>query len=585
MILQALTRYYERKSAANEGELPPFGFESKIIPVIVEINQQGHLVQLRVNDKTSSAAQFIVPHGVKRASGIAANLFWDNAEYALGIDTKGKPERVAEQHAEFVKRIEMLPEPAASDQGVQALLGFFADFSVDLLKENPHWEFLQSNPNVSFQLQGDSELICQRAAVINALRADDSADHKTICVVTGQQDEPTRLHTAIKGVWGAQSSGANIVSFNLDAFNSFGKSQGLNAPVGKRASFYYTTALNHLLRKGSEQRFQVGDASTVFWSAKRTDFENDFAVVWGSTPTTIKDDPDKYTNAVKAVFNAPYRGSLSADDSNTEFYVLGLAPNAARIAVRFWQTGTVAEFAGRTEEHFRYLEIVRGNNDLEYLPLFLLLVNVAVQGKSENIPPNLGGEVMQSILSGRPYPYTLFAAAIRRCKAEQRVNYSRAAIIKAYLNRFYNTEELKVALDEDNTNTAYRLGRLFATLEKIQEDANPKKHKDSNPSINATIRERYYSSASSNPVAVFPTLLKLTIHHLAKLRKSKPQEKKYFRDERYFETLLREIINDLPPEFPASLALLDQGRFAIGYYHQRQDLFTKKTVTETGEQL
>lgn len=448
MILQALTQYYERKSGANEGTLPPFGFETKVIPVIAEINKQGNLVQLRVNDKDSSSTEYVVPQGVKKTSGVAANLFWDNVEYVFGIDTKGKPERVAEQHAEFIKRIKSLAEPAASDKGVQSLLKFLSGFDPASLKDNPHWDYLLTNPNVSFQLQGDNQLICQRQAVIDTLREIKPEESLSLCLVTGEMDEPERLHSSIKGVLGAQSSGANIVSFNRDAFNSFGKSQGLNAPVGKRASFLYTTALNHLLRKGSEQRFQVGDASTVFWAVKDHKFESSFATIWGTTPSDIKDDPDKYTNAVRAVFNAVNRGKLTDDDRDTQFYVLGLSPNKARIAIRFWIVGTVGEFAGRIKKHFDYLQIIHSNNELEYLPLFLLLDNVAAQGKSVNIPPNLGGEVMQSILSGRPYPYTLFAAAIRRCKAEQKVNYQRAAIIKAYLNRLNNMEELKVALDK-----------------------------------------------------------------------------------------------------------------------------------------
>ena len=579
MILQALTQYYERISSADEGVLPPIGFEVKIIPVIAEIDVNGNLVQLRLNDKDSSSSEYIVPHSVKRSANILANTLWDSAEYALGIDTRKNPERTLKQHEDFIEKIKSLDEPAASDQGILALKKFLKSFDPENIKDNPHWDFLLTNPNVTFQLQGDNKPICQRPAVIDTLQHIESENPKSLCLVTGEMDETERLEPSLKGIWGAQSSGANIVSFNLDAFNSFGKSQGLNAPVGKRASFLYTTALNHLLRKGSEQRFQVGDASTVFWSAQQTDFENDFGTIFGSTPSLIKDDPEKYTNAVKSVFNAVHRGLLYDDDSDQEFYVLGLSPNAARIAIRFWIIGTVSELAVRIKQHFDHLQIIHGTNELEYLPLFLLLVNVAVQGKSENIPPNLGGEVMQNILTGRPYPYTLFTAAVRRCKAEQslknkqtgkpiqNVTYERAAIIKAYLNRIHNKEEIKVSLDKENSNTAYRLGRLFATLEKIQEEANP--------GINATIRDRYYSSASSNPVSVFSTLLKLKNHHLSKLEN--PGRKTNF------ERLLGEIMNEIPPNLPATLSLQDQGRFAVGYYHQRQEFFTKKPSPESGE--
>lgn len=563
MILHALAQYYERKSGAEEGVLPPLGFERKIIPVIIEITDQGTLVQVRVTDKNSPSSEYIVPQGVKRAVNIAANLLWDNAEYVLGINTKGKPERVVKQHVAFVERIRSLDEPAKSDKGIQALLCFLENFDAATLRETPHWELLQSNPNISFRLQDDNCLICDRVNVIETLKNDQNESAPgAVCLVTGDDDATERLHPAIKGVWGAQSVGANIVSFNLDSFTSYGKSQGLNAPVGKHASFTYTTALNHLLRKGSEQRFQVGDASTVCWSAKRHNFEFDFATIWG----TVKDDPDKYTDAVKAIFKSVDRGSLAEGD-DIPFYVLGLAPNASRIAIRFWLTGTVSEFSTRIKEHFDYLEIVRGEKELEYVPLFLLLVNTAVQRKADNIPPNLAGETMRTILAGQPYPYTLFAAAIRRCKATQHVNYPRAAIIKAYLNKFHRKEVLKVALDKENTNPAYRLGRLFATLEKIQEEANP--------SINSTIKDRYYGAASSNPVSVFPTLLKLSNHHLAKLENRGRKTN--------FEKLLNEIMTDIPPDLPTSLSLQEQGKFAVGYYHQRQDFFIKRDTTQPGE--
>lgn len=563
MILHALAQYYERKSGVEKGGLPQPGFERKNIPFIIEISDQGTFIQPRVTDRDSSSSEYFVPQGVKKTSGVAANLLWDNAEYALGLTLKGNPERVIKQHEAFVERIRALEEPAKSDKGIQALLCFLENFDPSTLKENPHWEFLQSNPNISFKLQDDNCLICERQNVIDSLINNKGENSQnSVCLVTGDDDATERLHPAIKGVWGAQSSGANIVSFNLDSFTSYGKSQGLNAPVGKHASFTYTTALNHLLRKGSEQRFQVGDASTVCWSAKRHNLESDFATIWRTT--TIKDDPDKYTDAVKAVFKSVGRGSLAEGD-DIPFYVLGLAPNASRIAIRFWLAGTVTEFSTRIKEHFDHLEIVRGQNELEYLPLFLLLVNTAVQGKADNIPPNLGGETMRTILAGQPYPYTLFAAAIRRCKATQHVNYPRAAIIKAYLNKFHHKEVLKVALDKENTDPAYRLGRLFATLEKIQEEAG----------ISSTIKDRYYGAASSNPVSVFSTLLKLSNHHLAKLENRGRKTN--------FEKLLNEIMTDIPPDLPTSLSLQAQGKFAVGYYHQRQDFFIKRDTTQPGE--
>ncbi|MGH8499032.1 MAG: type I-C CRISPR-associated protein Cas8c/Csd1, partial [Methylococcales bacterium] len=450
MILQALEQYYQRKTAGDDAELSPLGFERKSIPVILELNSNAELVQIRVTDtkQDPAAAEYLVPQGEKKTSGIAANLFWDNVEYALGIDTRGKPDRVAKQHQLFVERIHQLGELAMSDPGVQILLKYLMEFDFESLREGPYLELLMTNPNLSFRLQGDTCLICQRPALIKALSSITAVDqNRAFCLITGEISTPERLHPAIKGVWGAQTAGANIVSFNLDAFNSFGKTQGYNAPISQGASFSYTTALNHLLRKGSEQRIQVGDASTVFWAEQSDPLEQDFQSIWGATPRSIRDDPDKYTEAVKSVLSSVQRGHSSPDRARRRFYVLGLAPNAARIAIRFWVVATVVEISQRTRQYFEELDIVHGDQDSGFLPLFRLLVNLAVLGKSENIPSNLAGEVMRCILTGNPYPYTLLAATIRRCKAEQTVNYPRAALIKACLNRNQSKEEIKVSLD------------------------------------------------------------------------------------------------------------------------------------------
>ena len=356
-------------------------------------------------------------------------------------------------------------------------------------------------------------MVCQRPAVAEAIGAQqDTTGSNGLCLVTGESDVIERLHTAIKGVWGAQTSGANIVSFNLEAFNSYGKTQGANAPVSKRAAFSYTTALNHLLRKGSPQRLQVGDASVVFWADRPTEWETGFVDIFGEP---AKDDPDRNVRAVRSLYTAIDRGLLENDTGQANFFALGLAPNAARLAIRFWQHGTVADMASRIKQHFDDLAIERSPRDPLYLSLFRLLVSVATQGKADNIPPNLGGELVRSILAGLPYPHTLLAAAVRRIRAEHNVTYARAALLKACINRaarYSNVnmeEELTMSLDEANSNVGYRLGRLFAVLEKIQEEANP--------GINATIRDRFYGAASSTPVTVFSTLLKLKNHHISKL--------------------------------------------------------------------
>ena len=564
MILQALTQYYERQNKSEPGLLPEFGFGDQKIPLVIEINEDGKFHQLVCRDQNTEECVEKVPAAIKRASNVAANLLWDTVEYCLGIDTRGKPERVEVQHQAFLDRIDQLN---CQDKGITALKSYLNALDVNefLDSHEQHKEFLMKNPNMSFRLLGDPHLVCQRPGVIKAIRESVSSNSEdtALCLVSGIEDAITRLHPPIKGVWGAQSSGANIVSFNLDASESYGKEQGYNSPVGEKASFAYTTALNHLLRKGSDQRVQVGDASTVFWSEKETNLENDMSCIFGSTPKQIKDDPDKYTNAVKAVYESVKKGRYHGSEEKTKFYVLGLSPNASRLSIRFWHVTTVRELSERIKRHFDDLSIVHANFEQEYLPLFSLLLSVAVQGKSENIPPNLAGSVMRSILTGTSYPYSLLAAAVCRNKAEQKVTYPRAAIIKAYINRHVK-EEIKMALDTDNLNHAYRLGRLFAALEKVQEEA-------ADSQLNTTIRDRYYGAASSSPVSVFSTLIKLKNHHLAKLKEGRKI---------YFEKLIGEIILEIPGEFPTNLGLIDQGCFAVGYYHQRQDFFTSHKTTE-----
>ena len=580
MILQALTDYYRRKCDDPDPaqRLPAFGLEQKEIPFILEINAAGELLQLRdtreLQGKKKVARTYRVPIGVKRASNIAANLLWDTLEYVLGVDTKGKPERVAEQHAAFRARIAALPEAARQDAGIQAVLRFLDGVDLAQLERQPAWpDALESNAVMSFRLQGDMDLVCQRPAVVHAAlnaTTDDDAP-QAMCLVTGEQAPVERLHASIKGVWGAQTSGANIVSFNARAFESYGKTerQGENAPVSRAAAFAYTTALNHLLRKDSPQRMQVGDASSVFWAERQDPFETIFGDIF-------QDNPDANTDKVEALLNAVHSGHWGPMDKDLRYHVLGLSPNAARISIRFYHCVTLQELGQRIAQHFDDLALVRGPNDARYPSLFRLLTAVALQNKADNIPPNLGGAVVDAILAGPnvPYPSLWLNAAVGRCRAEQTVNHLRAAAIKACLNRQQRhaalsspslapEKEFLPMLDLSNTNPAYRLGRLFAVLEKIQEEASP--------GLNATIRDRYYGAASSTPVAVFTTLLRLKNAHLKKLSPGRTAT---------FEKLLGEVLGPVT-DFPKHLPLPDQGRFALGYYHQRQDFFTKKTDDTT----
>ena len=591
MILQALYDYYLRRQADVDParRLPAFGLELKEIGFILEVDDGGQLHAIidtrQMSGKKKIGTSFLVPKGVKKTSGIAANLLWDNAEYVLALPDAKKMDlarskggadeymaRLVEMQQAFRDRISTLPERAQSDAGLRGVLAFLdANPAEQVGRFEVHAEIAASNPVLTFRLIDDTALVCQRPGIAPHLVAaapggeatEEGDGSNAMCLITGDTLPVERLHTAIKGVWGAQTSGANIVSFNLDAFNSYGKSQGANAPVSQAAAFAYTTALNALLVRDSDQRVQIGDASTVFWAQKPDALEHELAALLGGG-----DNPDAHTQQVKALFDSVHSGGFTGARGDNAFYVLGLAPNAARISVRFWHAAPLHVIAERIAAWLDDLSLVRGPNDPEFPSLFRLLTAVALQGKADNIPPSLGGDLIRSIFTGAPYPSTWLNAAVQRCRAEQQVTYMRAAAIKAYLNRSHTTSdsqprEIQPMLDIESPSKAYRLGRLFATLEKIQEEASP--------GLNATIRERYYGAASSTPVAVFTTLMRLKNHHLAKIQ-SKGRAVN-------FEKLLAEIMSGIS-DFPVHMNLPDQGRFAIGYYHQRQDFFTKRESAE-----
>lgn len=566
MILQALKGYYDRKAADPESGIAPFGWERKEIPYLIVLDRDGRLVnvedtQERIGKKLRARA-FAVPQSVKRTVGIEPYFLWDNVEYVTGIVCKegGNPSRVARQHEAFMDRL----RPFAAVPEIGAVLRFLssADMPSQLDAHEPWKETRQTCAFVAFKFVNEDGTIFDVPAVKEAVNglADGLGDGETgVDLVSGQKGPVAVLHPALKGIPGANTTGANIVSFNFPAATSFGKSQGGNSPVGVRSAFEYTTALNTLLSKDSKQKLMVGDATVVFWAAEDNPFETALADFFAEPP---KDNPDRLVGSVSALFRSPQTGTGVYAEDETTFYVLGLSPNAARIAIRFWHVGTVAEMAGRFRAYFDDLLIAHGPKDRDHLSLWRLLVSTAVQGKSENIAPNLAGNVMRSILEGLPFPETLLQSVLMRIKAEHEVTYPRAKLIKGCLNRKWrfnnpqNERKLTVSLDKENVNVGYRLGRLFAVLERIQKAANPK--------INATIKDRFYASASSTPTSVFGNLIRLSNHHLSKLRKERPGYAVNL------EKLMQEVIAGIA-RFPAHLSLDDQGQFAIGYYHQRQD--------------
>ncbi len=577
MILQALHTYYQRK----RNLLPLHLVEQKNVLEVV-LNEQAEIVNLTYDKEN----EYTVPLRVKKSNNILPNLLCDNPTYVLGVNDDKK--NVDEKHKAFIEKQKEFAACIENEKRKECLdivLRFLKNSPLEAVKNAPSFkEEYEKAGNVTFRIGGEliSDIIFKEPLeegikdfVFDFVSAEDNSDGaQMICLLTGESCDPTRLHKSIKNVSGANTSGANIVSFNEDVFCSYGQEQGRNAPVSREATLSYVSALSDLLRKGSDLKYKVGDTTTVFWLKEADDDAEKFATalfgvkdVKEEKERSQKEDtpPDKYTEVVKALLESINSGKFSRDEGKNSYHLLGLSPNAARISIRFWFTGTVEDLSKKYQQYFEELKIVVPPYANEYKPLNLLLKSIAVQEDWKNIPPKMGGEMMRSILTGTPYPYTVLSAAVARCKnPEANVNHTRASLIKAWLNRNKN-EDLKMSLDKENNNTAYCLGRAFAVLEKIQKDANP--------GIGSTITDRYYSKASSHPATVFPVLDKLAKYHLGKLETG-------FKI--HYEKLLCEIFYKIGGKecIPKTLSLENQGRFMIGYYHQLQDLYTKKSNEE-----
>jgi CRISPR-associated protein Csd1 len=588
MILQSLANYYDRKRQLEPHSVPPTGFEENAISFVVVLDPDGSFVNLEDwregEGKRKHGKLLFVPQSKDRTgkeSWKTAFLLWDHPRYVFGLPKGGDDSGIPIKRLEaFQQRVlASFPDPQV-DNGVNAVVLFYErPESLQRVRENELWpQIEQTNGNISFRLRDSPELICQSPLVRDAVMKEFTGDIGMgfgQCLITGQHEAIAELHPATP-VPGAKAT-AKLHSFNLAAFNSYGKAKGGNAPVSKRAAFAYTTALNYLLgtrnRPANKQCIRIVDASTVFWADKPSAMEDNFADIFDE-PT--KDDPDRNVRALKALYEAPQQGIVPIKDNQTRFFVLGLSPNMARVAIRFWNVGTVADLAGNIQQHFDDLRLVHGEREKPHLTLRSLLNATAFatakypKGDPDKVFPNLSGEIMRAILERLPYPDTLLHGAVRRVRAEQEVSYPRAAIVKACLNRTRMTheKELKMSLDEENTEVAYLLGRLFFVLEEAQWAAHSTK---TNPGTNTTIRDRFYGAASATPITVFPQLLRLYPHHISKSAKSGRKGIAV-----RLEKLVDDITSKLPTTnpFPSYMAVSDQGRFAVGYYHQRHCFFS-----------
>lgn len=589
MILAALSDYYE--SLKSKELVSGVGYATAPISYVLVINENGLLVDVEdVRDLSARKPRpksFLVPQQGTRTSGIAPNIFWDKTSYVLGVSLRSK--RFEQEHKAFRDFHNTLLE-GNEDLGLKALLKFlnnwsFQSFGDNRLLQQVEESFIDSN--VMFRLEGDLCYLHEREEakkVRSNLLIDSVSSGLGFCLISGKKSAIERVHNNIKGVNGAQTAGASIVSFNQSSFESYGKRQGENAPISEDSAFAYTTALNYLLRRSTDnrQRLQLGDTTVVFWATASTDA----AAEAGEDLFAAFIDPEakdeQATENLKRALEAIRQGRPLTDldkelTNDIQIYILGLAPNAARLSIRFWQVDSLQAFSQRLAQHYEDLHI-------EPLPwktppaIWRLLLTTAPirqgKSKSEDVSPHLAGEITRAVLTGNAYPYSLLSNLLMRFRADGEVTGLRVALIKAVITRFNRLTqsnklkgEMPVSLDVKNKQPGYLLGRLFAALEKIQQEA-------LGGDVNATIRDRYYGAASATPAHIFPVLLRNTQNHLGKVRKDKPglavnREK-----------VISEIVAGLGASFPKSLRLEAQGEFALGYYQQRQAFFAKKTNTE-----
>lgn len=579
MILQALTRYYEDLLA--EGKISRPGWVTAKVSYGLVLDEDGRLLQVvpllteveKKNKKVLVSREMEVPAPVKRTAGVAANFLCDNSSYLLGADSKGKPERTADCFA-AAKELHLKLLAEADSPAARAVKGFFESWDPQTASAHPalseDWEEILKGGNLIFWFRGGAvtEDPAVREAWQRQYAAGDNGADEEICLVTGKRGPVARLHPSIKGVVGAQAMGASLVSFNAPSFCSYGHEQGMNAPTGEYAAQAYTTALNTLLAD-RERVCRIGDTTVLFWAEGGGTGYQDCA--WMSMFGNVSGQEANYREGdILSTLKDLSRGkSVDWDgerlDPDTRFYVLGLAPNAARLSVRFFWQNSFGTLARNVARHYERLEIVQPAFDKRpTLPVGALLrETVNLNARTPEPEPRLAGDLMLAILNDTPYPATLLYGVALRIRAERAVTRGRAAIIKAYYLKNSRDENLKEVMTmqlNDQTNyLPYLLGRLFSVLEAVQAAANP--------GINATIRDRYFNAASATPATVFPLLLNLAQKHLAKLDKGQ---------EVYYDKQITAICGMIGETLPARMNLPEQSAFQLGYYHETQKRYTKK---------
>ena len=585
MIIQRLHEYYNILAKDPDVDIPHMGYEKANTSIALTISLEGELISA-LDMRAEGRGNKLVPVSVevpflkRRTSGIDPYFLSDNAAYLLGIDYPENPDRTKHSKEASTKLHNDILQ-GIDDNGAKAVLRFLNRWELKDINNSTKlaecMEIINNGGRIVFRLEGEDGYIHERIKIRQAWEAYCSniqVLEKNQCLVSGNIGAIAKTHPPIKGVYGSQSSGAALISFNDQAFESYGKKQNFNSPISEEVAFSYTTILNYML-KHPKHHIKIGDETVILWAEKSESLYEEILLQLLDTEEE-QDNKSSSTykhsmQSVQAVADILQRvkqgksieGSMIGFDPNVKFYILGLSPNNARLSVRFWHTDHFGKLVERVVSHHIDLMIEKLPHAPNEISLRRILdETVPKKARDRKVNPLLAGAIMRSILLGAPYPQMLYTTILNRIKADGDINYIRVAIIKGCLIRNARNEKshikermLTMSLNEENTSIGYNLGRLFACLEKVQQDATPK--------LNATIKDRYFSSASATPQAVFPVLLRLAQHHIAKSEFGGLRDKE-----------IQEVIGRVD-KFPTNLSLEEQGQFVLGYYHQKQDFYKK----------
>lgn len=592
MIIKALADYYNQLLSDGIDGISRPGWISRSVGYIIELSANGTIRNIVPAD-SKRGWMLSVPEQEKRSSGIAAFFLCDTSTYLLGVDSKGKPDR-AIRCFEAARALHHAVLDGCESLAAKSILRYFDTWdpqrACDCMPFVREREGLCSGKFVTFSVSGPDGLFdpsCDQGVMKawDKFLAKQSGEKESmVCLASGERAPIARLHPAIKGVYGAQSMGASLVGFNCPAFESYGHEgeQGLNAPVSERIATAYGAALNYLLQADSHH-VRLGDTTVVYWSEREDKGNCDLfsQLLASSFDTKDQNEIEANLDSVMKTMAVGKQIALDHVDLGANFFVLGLVPNAARLSIRFFQKGTFGHFLSNICKHYEQLEVIHAPGARKYLSPYVLLKEVEnPNSKKPVVSSVVGGSLMRSILTGAPYPESLYENALLRIRATnenqdahtRKVSYGRAAIIKAYLlrNGRMNQEEITVELNERRRSTAYALGRAFSIMESAQEQANG----------SSRLAAKYLDSACSTPATVFPVLFKLSSAHFEKLMREKPGMAVWLR--RQFLDIVGE--EEMIPELPRHLNLREQGEFFLGYYQQTQARFKSKKQAETDNQ-